>query len=469
MEGAKRRPKVRVPAKAGIWSIISALVARGVGAVGTPIFTRLLTPEEYGLYPLYTTWLGVFTSLITLGLAGGAIYRGFQRYEGRSEEFLSAALGLFFTAFGVMGGAVILFGEPIAALTGLPTYLSYLMLTEILFSTVIAFMLAEKRYRYKYKSGAFINLISALGTPTVAVLIVKFTPYHAEARIIGALLLSVVIAVPLLFKMMKGGRALYNGEIWRYLLSVSLPLLPHLVSSSLILRASEMVIARVHGREALGKYSVAISVGLALTVLTNGLGQVFSPWILRKIRSGELPLIRRYVGLGAKGLMLSCLLLLSVAPELIALITPPAYHDALPAVYPLTLTTVAMFISGAAMSGEMYYEKNARASLPTILVAGVSVLAAVSILPRLDYRAAGLFALGSYVLLALLNSLGFRRLSGERLIGTGECVGIFSLGLVYAALLYLLRGVFLSRILLAVAILPVLFNTGRQIWQGVRE
>jgi O-antigen/teichoic acid export membrane protein len=230
-----------------------------------------------------------------------------------------------------------------------------------------------------------------------------------------------------------------------------------------------MVIATTHGKEALGKYSVALSLGLALTVLTNGLLQVFSPWILRKIRKGKLEIIKKYVGLGARGIMLSALLMLAAAPELIALITPTAYHDALPAVYPLALTTIAMFISGAAMAGEMYYEKNTLSSLPTIFVSALSVLAAILILPRLDYRAAGVFALGAYLVLALLNSLGFRRLSGESLVGMRECIGIYSLGIVYALLLYLLRGVFISRILLSLAILPILFNTGRQVLAGIKE
>ena len=59
MEKVRATSGVRLPAKATIWNIISAALARGVGAIGTPIFTRLLAPSEYGLYPLYTTWLGV--------------------------------------------------------------------------------------------------------------------------------------------------------------------------------------------------------------------------------------------------------------------------------------------------------------------------------------------------------------------------------------------------------------------------
>lgn len=469
MDKAKRQPTLKLPARAGIWNIISALVARGVGVVGTPIFTRLLTPTEYGLYPLYVTWLGVFTSVITLGLTSGAILRGLQRYEGRRVEFLSAAMGLFLTVFGVGAVLILTFSEGISRLTGLSTYLYGMILSEILLSGIIAFMLARQKYEYRYRASALINILSAIGTPVVSVLLVRYTPYHAEARIIGSLLVSAAIAIPLFYKMMRGHAKLYDGGIWRYLLSVSLPLMPHLLSSSLILRASEMVIARTHGSAALGKYSVAMSLGLALTVLTNGLGQVFAPWVLRKIREGRVELAREYVMLAVRGLVLTALLVLSVAPELLAILTPPAYHDSLPAVYPLMLSTVAMFVSNVSMSGGMYYERNARASLPTVLVAIISSLVAALLLPRLDYRWAGVFTLLGYTLLALLNSATFRRLSGERIADGGVCLGALSLGALYAALLYLLRDVLIIRLLLAVAILPLLFNTGRRVWRGVKE
>ncbi len=469
MERTKRAPKLRLPARAGVWNILSAIVARGVGVVGTPIFTRLLTPTEYGLYPLYTTWLGVLTSVLTLGLTGGAILRGFQRYEGRRVEFLSAAMGLFLTVFGTCSVVVLLFLGEISRLSGLSASVLGMLLSEILLSGIISFMLARQKYEYKYRETALINILSAVGVPLVSVALVRYTPYHAEARIVGSLLVSALIAIPLFYKMMRGCDRLYNKEIWRYLLSVSLPLLPSLISSSLILRASEMVIATSHGSEALGKYSVAISVGLALTVITNGLGQVFAPWILRRISAGEVAVAREYVMLAMRGLILTALLLLSVAPELIKIITPPPYHDALPAVYPLMLSVVAMFISNVTMSGGLYYEKNARASLPTVIVAVLSVAVAVLLLPSLDYRFAGVFTLLGYTLLAILNSLGFHRLSGERLVDTGATLGALSLGALYATVLYLLRGILVARLIMAVIILPILFNTARRVWQGVKE
>ncbi len=468
MEIAKRKHALRLPARAGIWNIISAVVARGVGMVGTPIFTRILSPAEYGVYPLYTTWLGLFTSLATVGLAGGAIYRAYQRYGKEKNRLLSAALGLFFAIFGIFMLLTFLAAPLITSVSGLDSGILYMMLGDIFLSSVVGFCAARAKYEYKYKQLAAINIASALLLPGIALLF-TYTPYRAEARIFASVIVSLIVALPQLALAFKRAPRLYDGEIWRYLLSVGLPLLPHLVSSSLILRVGEMVIGRAYGTAAVGKYSVAISVGFALTVLTNGLLQVVSPWVLRKIGANDFPAVQKMLGISVRALLLATLFVLAFAPEIMRIITPPEYHDALFAVYPLALSGVAVFISNSAVAAEMYYEKNGRASLVSIAVALLSLLLAVLLLPRLDYRAASIFTFSAYVLSAYLNIRTFKRLSGEKLLHGWGCAADFALATLYAFLLFLFRGIFLSRLLLAAALLPIIFSVGRRVLEEIKE
>ena len=94
-----RKISLRVPAKASMWYTASSILSKGISALCTPIFTRLLTPSEYGLYPLYNTWLSVVTVIVTLELTGGVIYRGLQKFEDKKDEFISSAFGLFLFVF----------------------------------------------------------------------------------------------------------------------------------------------------------------------------------------------------------------------------------------------------------------------------------------------------------------------------------------------------------------------------------
>lgn len=468
MESIKKRSSIRLPAKAGIWNIISGLVARGVGVVGTPIFTRLLTPREYGLYPLYNTWLAVAASVITAGLTGSAIYRGLQKYSHSRDRFTSAATGLGLT----VALLLLVIGVPLAPLlssvTGLDGGILLLLIAEVALSGIIAVRSSRLRYEYKYRALALINLFSAIGTPVLSVMLVIFTPYRKEARIIGSLIATMLVAIPTLFDASRKG-SLFDKEIWRYLLRVNLPLLPHYLSSSLILRASEMVVGRYHGEAALAKYSVGISVGLALTFLSNALSGASAPWILRKISRGEHEKVSELITLAFGALIISSLALLSLAPEILAVITPPEYSDALPTVYPLALSVSLMFLSGSIISAEAYYERSSRSSLPTVLTAFFSLGAALIVLPRSDYRLSAIFTLAAYVLLVALSHMNFKKMSGECIINTQKCTLLFAFGASYAGVMFIFKEVLMSRVLLAIPILPIAYLLGKRIWQIIKE
>ena len=469
MEKIKKRLSLRVPAKASIWYTVSAVVARGIGALSTPIFTRLLTPEEYGLYPLYNTWLAVAAVILTLELTGGGIYRGLQKFENNKDDFLSSAFGLFLCVFITFCALYFALVKIINPITGLSTFITSLMLIEIFANTVISFYSARARYEYRYKSATILNLIGALGAPLIAIALIFLTNFRSEARIIGSSLVLSVIGIFALYKILTSSHSLYKKEVWGFLLKFNLPLLPHYLAMSLILRISDIVIGRSFGTDALGKYSVATSLGMALTVVTGGVLSALSPWLLRKIRAGEENEIRDLLFLVTKGLCVLSLLVLAAAPELLSVLTPPAFHSVLVAVFPLALSVIPIFLSNALTSAQMYFEKSYITAPPSLVSAAVSITLAVFLLPKVDYRFAAVFVLISYLILAALNTLVYKRLSGELPINVKPTLIAFLLTALYSVPLLLFRGVILSRIVLALPLLPVLYILGKQAYEKIKE
>ena len=469
MDNAKRRTRLRVPAKASVWYIASSALARSIGVAGTPIFTRLLSAEEYGLFPHYNTWLSLIAVVATLELSGSVIFRGLQRFESRKAEFISATIGLcfavcsficllFFTIIGIFGN-----------FTSFNTGLFVLMFAHIILNAVVAIYTGGCRYEYRYRTVAVTNIVTAVVTPLVSVALILFSPLRAEARIIAQALVALLLAVPFLVKILRRSRRLYDGEIWRFLLKFNIPLLPHYLSAAVILRIGEVMLGIVYGNEALAKYSVAMSIGLSLTVITNGLLSALSPWLIRKIRDGKYETARELLYSSTLLLSFVCLCILAVAPETIRIVTPPEYYECLPAVFPLALSVVPTFLSQAVVSGEMYFERSVISSLPTVVSAVIGSLLTVFLLPRLDYRFVSVFVLLSYATMCALNCVIFKKMSGERPIYTTKTALVLLLTALYAALLLSLREYTVIRIIAVLPVLPPLFSVGRELWVKVKE
>ena len=59
--------------KSGIWYTISDFLLRAIGLITTPIFTRLLSHEEFGLFSNFHSWQLVLNVFISFNLVATLI------------------------------------------------------------------------------------------------------------------------------------------------------------------------------------------------------------------------------------------------------------------------------------------------------------------------------------------------------------------------------------------------------------
>ena len=99
MENIKNILKIKynslsINMRASLWFLVSAFFQRGISVITTPIFTRLMTTDEYGEFSIFYSWYGIITIFVTLNLYFGVYVRGLVKYEDEREIFSSSMEGL---------------------------------------------------------------------------------------------------------------------------------------------------------------------------------------------------------------------------------------------------------------------------------------------------------------------------------------------------------------------------------------
>ena len=208
---------------------------------------------------------------------------------------------------------------------------------------------------------------------------------------------------------------------------------------------------------------------MILTIITGGLSSALVPWIMRKIRESGIDKIRDLLLLLTRALALISLLILAAAPEILSFLAAEGFRDALVSVYPIEIAAILSFLSGAVMGASAYFERGGLTSLASVSAALVSIALAFLLLPRVDYRFAGLFSLLSYLTMLTVSSFIFKRMSGEFPIHMKKSAVIILLTAAYAAVLYAMRGVIISRIFLALPILALLLLSSKEVYVMIKE
>ena len=139
-----RYRSIPVAAKASIWFIVCSVLQKCISMLTLPIFTRLMTTEQYGQFTVYNSWLQIFTIFVTLRLNYAVFNKGMSKFRKDRDAYTSTmqtvTLGLAMGLFLVY----LVFRRQINALTELPTFIMVAIFVELMFTPAIDFWTIRK-------------------------------------------------------------------------------------------------------------------------------------------------------------------------------------------------------------------------------------------------------------------------------------------------------------------------------------
>lgn len=394
-----------VQIKAAIWFLVCSFLQKGISTLTTPIFTRLLTPDEYGNYSVFTSWLNIVIIFVTLNLYSGVYTQGLIKFSEDRNVFSSSLQGLTTTLTLIWTGIYFLFHSFWNQLFSLTTVQMLAMLVMVWTSAVFHFWAAEQRVLYKYQKLVLVTLLVSAAKPAVGILFVVLAEDKVTARILGLVLVELIGYIGLYISQMRRGKVFFSKRFWKYALLYNLPLVPHYLSQTVLNSADRIMIKDITGESDAGLYSLAYSISLIMTLLNTALMQTISPWLYQKIKDKRIPEIAPIAYLSMGAIAAVNLILILCAPEVIAVFAPESYYSAIWVIPPVAMSVFFMYSYDLFSKFAFFYEK-------TFFIMGASIIGAVLniglnyiFIPKYGYIAAGYTTLACYVIYSIFHYL----------------------------------------------------------------
>ena len=390
-------------AKAAFWFTVSNVALKGISFITTPIFTRLMEVEDYGATSVFVTWENVISIFATLSLAGGVYNVAQAKYEDDIDAFTSCMITLSFGCSAFVYSACIIINTLFPMLFGLNNLFLAFMWLQTFTNAAISFWLMRRRYIYAYKDVIIYTFLSALLSPSIAIVgVLLFPNYAVYAKLVGSGLLGIIFGIIICIVTYVKGKKFVSKKYWGYALKFNLPLLPHYLSSILLNSSDKLMIDRMVGTASAGIYGISHSIMGLIGIITQAINSALIPFTLQSIKG------HKYNGL--KKIITTCTLLVSVvcacvvlfAKEGIMIFATKEYLDAVWFIPPLALATLFMFIIGIIGNIMFYYEKTWQMSLITIICAAVNLIANYFGIKYFGYLAAGYTTLGCSIIQLIL-------------------------------------------------------------------
>lgn len=406
----KNRKSFPASLKASFWFLICGFFQKGISVITTPIFTRILSTEEFGQFSVFSSWLSILAVFVTLNLCGGVFTRGIIKEEEKREQFTSAMQGLTFTLFVVWTVVYLIFHKSINTLLGLSTLQVLSMLILMWTSAVFGFWSTSQRVLLKYKVLVILTIIVSIIRPIVGIFLVLHTNDKVTARIMAMVLVDLIAYTWMFIVQIRNGKKFYDRSIWKYAILFNLPLIPHYLSMTVLNGADRIMIGSMISDEKAGIYNLAYSISQIMTIFNTALLQTIDPWLYKKINLNEtkqIPLVAYPAFILIATVSIA---LIALAPEVVSIFAPETYHEAIYVIPPIAMSILFMFVYNFFAVFEFYFEKTKYIALATIVGAIINIILNYFFISKFGYFAAGYTTLICYIIFAIGHYLFMRKL-----------------------------------------------------------
>ena len=267
----------------GAYTLVN-IINKGIPFLLLPLLTNFLTPEDYGILTNIESLLVVTVTLVGINLSS-AISRQYVKEGVDMKSYIITTFRVILVSFLAVTLIYAALADLIFEFTAIPKeviyFVSFYAILDNIMEALLAFWrMEDKPFRYGALrvSRTVIELI-------ISVVLVVVMKYDWFGRFTGIYLAGIAGGLFALFYFIKQGylRASYEKTYRRHFLKYGMPLIPHSISGVLIFYSDKIAITKLLGVAENGVYSVAFTIGMAISLLQNSFNQAWVPWLFKKL------------------------------------------------------------------------------------------------------------------------------------------------------------------------------------------
>lgn len=451
-------------AKASIALFISSVITKGIAYITTPLYTRLLSPEEYGQASVYLTWVQVFGIIAMFCLHYGVFNNGMLDYPDKRDEYSFSMLILSNIITLCFSGIMLCLFPLIKEWLGMELPFLVLMLVLFAVQPAYSFWAARQRYEFKYKWSVMWSVVSAILSPLVAIILILFNDGNRlYARIFGAEVTLIVIYIGFYIYLAYKAHCKINTKYWKEAFLFNLPLIPHYLSAYLLNSSDKLMISAIVGDDAAAYYSVAYSVAAVVTIVWTSVNSSLIPYTYEKCKQKDYKAISNVVTPIFIVFAVACGFVIMLAPEVVAIMATSDYREAIYVIPPIVGGVFFQTHYNIYANVVYYYKKPKYVMFASVSATALNIVLNYIFITKFGYLAAGYTTIFCYLIQAVLDYIAMRKVVGEKVYNM-KCIGILSLLLLIIALSSnLIYDYYIIRYAIIVSIVVVAFILRKRI------
>ena len=259
-----------------------------------PLYTTVLSTEDYGIINLSNTFLGVMSYVAAFSLYS-AILRFFVDLKDDPEKlkrFYGTMVVFITVTCAVLAGLLTIFREPVREyiFSGAPFFpIVFVIILTLLFKCLHLVYGTILRSQQKALKSSILSFAYFIATVLLNIIFVVTLKMGAIGSLLATLIASVAYTVYFIVDMLCTKQITFclDWELLKSALKYSIPIMPHNLSTHIAVFVSSVLIGNVATLSSLGVYSVAAQFGNIADTVQNYVNSAYGPWLFEKLHDKD--------------------------------------------------------------------------------------------------------------------------------------------------------------------------------------
>lgn len=432
--------------KSSFWYTVSNFLTRAMVFLTTPIFTRLMTKQQYGDFSVFASWQSIF-----LIICGIEVYATLNRArfdyeaEGELNGYITSCLTLSTLITTVVFAGYLLFPSFFDQLFLLDR--KYILIMFAYLYTQPAFLMFQAKqrieYRYKLSAGLSFALIS-ISTLAAVVLVCLIDEDRLMGRILGQYIPYIITGI-ILYTYFLQKSAAVKLRSWKYALMMGLPLVFSFLGSQILLASDKVVVQHLNFSEEVAWLVLATSCSHIMLIFVQSLNNGWSPWFFDKLRAERYLEIKNIFRLYMWFVVFCTFCVLMIGPEVVGVLGGKSYKESIYVLPANMLCGIFTVISTQFVNIETYHKKTHYAAVLTSIVAAINIAGDIVGVMLWGYQAACYVTVLCQLILIALHYFAIRKIGMEKIVAIKDLIYVLMISLLLIPISLVLYQAFVIR------------------------
>lgn len=417
--------------KAGIGYTIGNYLVKGLAFLTIPIFSRLLTVDDFGLYNIYVAYESILYVIIGFSVHA-CVKNAKYDYKEKFDEFVSSIVLLSVISMVVWIIAAFVLFTFRSEVLGMNRLITVMLIFNSFGSSILLIYNTYIGLYYEYKSYLLLSVANSVLNISFSLVFILFVLKNDgyTARVLGTAIPGFLIGLYIVFLFFSKAKPKVNFSYWKYALLYSIPIIPHGISQVILNTFDRIMIKSMVDETAAGLYSFSYTSYTLVFVTAVSLEKVWSPWMYEQLNAKKFDNIRHRQKDFVIGMSLFVSLIVLLAPEMILILGGAKYSESIYTVIPLVLSGYFVFLYSLPVCVEYYCAKTKMIGLGTTVAAVINIILNFIFIKAFGYTSAAYTTLFTYILYFLFHLFLAKKAYGKNVYSSKP----FVIGIVICSL-----------------------------------